>query len=64
MDYENIWSVNDVVKNRNNWSLAADSELLKHLQHLSKVDFTLDFIKLEWELVIIDRSSLVPLCRA
>ncbi|XP_065226639.1 WASH complex subunit 2-like [Planococcus citri] len=36
MEKKNVWSTSDIVANRNNWSLAADVELLKHLQSLSE----------------------------
>lgn len=37
MEKKNIWSTDDIIQNRNNWSLAGDAELLKHLQALSEV---------------------------
>ncbi len=40
MGDKGIWSVSDIIDNRNNWSLAADAELLRHLQRLSQVIFT------------------------
>jgi hypothetical protein len=32
-----VWSTADIIKNRNNWTLASDVELLKHIQSLSEV---------------------------
>lgn len=33
-----VWSSTDIINNRNNWTLASDAELLKHLESLSEVN--------------------------
>lgn len=64
MEKKNIWSTDDIIQNRNNWSLAGDAELLKHLQALSEVQlhYMSYFTGLSWCCFIRGNINLYIVC--